>query len=178
MVVRGLWVSTLALCLLTGTASALPNVGSPAPSGKVVDADGNPLDIGQIKGRPVLIVYEDQEATKQNLELKRELSALAKGDAYRDAIALVAVADVQGYDYWPARGFVKSAIRKESKKLGTTIYCDWKGALRQSAGFHKGQSTVILLSADSKVLFAHEGSMPAATRTRLIELISAQVAAK
>lgn len=173
-------VAAAGLCALTlaGNASALPAIGAAGPAGTVVDAEGRGLDLHGIKGKPTLLVYEDKEATKQNLQLKSELSKLAAGDTYRQAIALVAVADVEGYDYWPARGFVKSAIRTESKKLGNTIYVDWTGGVRKAAGFKKGLSTILLMGRDGKVLFSHEGAMAAVDRTRLLSLLQEQVAAK
>lgn len=165
------------LCALTlsATAQALPAVGAPGPGGKVVDAEGRGLDLHAIKGKPTLLVYEDKEATKQNLELKTQLSKLASGDKYRKAIALVAVADVEGYDYWPARGFVKSAIRSESKKLGNTIYVDWDGSMRRLSGFTKGMSTIILVGSDGKIMFSHEGKMAKAEREKLLSLLRSQV---
>ncbi len=165
------------LCAITlaATATALPAVGATGPGGTVVDAEGRGLDLHAIKGKPTLLVYEDKEATKQNLQLKSELSKLAAGDIYRQAIALVAVADVEGYDYWPARGFVKSAIRTESKKLGNTIYVDWTGGVRKAAGFTKGMSTIMLMGRDGKVLFSHEGAMAGPERTRLLALLKEQV---
>jgi len=160
---------------LTVNAHALPAVGAAGPGGRVVDAEGRGLDLRGIKGKPTLLVYEDQEATKQNVALKTQLAKLASGDKYRQAIALVAVADVEGYDYWPARGFVKSAIRSESKKLGNTIYVDWNGSVRKSAGFTKGKSTVLLVGPDGKIMFSHEGTMAPPEREKLLALLRAQV---
>lgn len=160
---------------LTTNASALPSVGKEAPNVRVADVDGRALELSQLRGKPVLLVYENQEATKQNVALKSELSKRATGEAYRKSIALVAVADVDGYDYWPARGFVKRAIRAESKKLGSTIYVDWDGSVRKNAGFTKGKSTVMLLGADGKVLFSQEGTLDAANREALFKILEAQV---
>lgn len=165
------------LCMLSisSPALALPGVGAAGPAGMVVDADGRGRDLLANQGKPTLLVYEDQAATKQNVELKTELSRLASGDKYRTAIALVAVADVEGYDYWPARGFVKGAIRSESKKLGNTIYVDWNGGVRKAAGFKKGMSTILLMGRDGKILFSHEGTMTAVQRKQLLELLKSQV---
>jgi len=170
--------ATFAVATLTADAHALPTVGAAGPRGTVVDAEGRPLDLQQIKGKPTLLVYEDKEATKQNVELKSELAKLAAGGNYTQAIALVAVADVEGYDFWPARGFVKSAIRSESKKLGSTIYVDWSGGVRKGAGFTKGQSTIVLVGADGKVLFSHEGKMAIPERKALLALLAQQVEAQ
>ena len=158
-------------------AGALPSVGADAPSGKVEDADGKQLDTKTIKGKPLLIVYEDRDAATQNDALKKELGVLAKGDKYKSKIALAAVADVSAFDFWPVKGFVKDAIREESKKAGTTIYCDWTGSFRKAFKITKGKSSVLLVGKDGKVLFAGEGTLSAEDRKKLLALLKAQVEA-
>lgn len=169
-------VAALAVLLpLTGAAGALPRVGSARPDVKLVDAWERSLQLDSLKGMPVLVVYEDKESSTQNKALKDELAKLAKGDKYKKSIALVAVADVQGYDYWPVRGFVKKAIREESSKMNTVIYCDWDGGARGKLALDRGTSNVVLYGKDGKVLFAHGGAMPEAKRKELIGLLRAQV---
>ncbi len=164
--------STIALA---ATASALPQVGKKRPALSGGDVDGNTLDLRAINGKPTLVVYESQAAAPQNAALKAELSNLASGEAYRNSVALVPVADVEGYDFWPARGFVKDAIRSESKKLNATIFVDWKGSFRRSAGLRKDTSTVILIGKDANVRFAHEGPLSAEQRRELLQLLRAEV---
>jgi Bacterial protein of unknown function (YtfJ_HI0045) len=161
---------------MASSAFALPAVGAAQPQGTVVDADGNKLDLKKPSGKPTLFVYESKESATQNEVLKAELSALAKGDKYRKAIRLIPIADVDGYDYWPARGFVKSAIREESAKLKTTIYCDWDGSFRKAAGFKRDTSSVVLVGKNGKVLFAYEGGVPEGERKKLIELLKVESA--
>ena len=154
---------------------ALPSVGADAPSGKVEDADGKPLDTKSLKGKPLLIVYEDKDSAAQNDALKKELGDLAKGDKYKAKIALAAVADVSAFDFWPVKGFVKDAIREESKKVGTTIYCDWNASFRKAFKLTKGKSSVVLVGKDGKVLFAGEGALSADERKKLLALLKSQV---
>ncbi|MEZ4298431.1 MAG: YtfJ family protein [Polyangiaceae bacterium] len=159
------------------TALGLPTVGQDAPNGKVEDADGKALETKNLKGKPILIVYEDRDSAAQNEKLKKQLGELAKGDKYKTKIALAAVADVSSYDFWPAKGFVKDAIREESKKQGTTIYCDWNASFRKAFKLTKGKSSVVLVGKDGKVLFAGEGSLSDSDRKKLVELLKAQVEA-
>lgn len=156
-------------------ASALVPVGSLRPAAQTVDADGHLLDLRAINGKPILVLYEDKDSAKMNDAFKGELSRLAKGDRYRNAVALVPVADVQSYDFWPARGFVKDAIRGESKKMGATIYCDFDGAFQRAAGFRRGTSSVMLVGRDARVLFAAEGTLTKDDRERVIALLKAEV---
>lgn len=157
------------------TALGLPPVGKDAPNGKAEDADGKAIETKNLKGKPVLIVYEDRDSAKQNEKLKKELSDLAKGDKYKSSVALAAVADVSSYDFWPAKGFVKDAIREESKKAGTTIYCDWNASFRKAFKLTKGKSSIVLVGKDGKVLFAGEGSLSESDRKKVLALLKAQV---
>lgn len=158
-------------------ALALPAVGDEAPNGKVEDADGKALETKTFKGKPMLIVYEDRDAAEQNTALKKELSDLAKGDKYKSKIALAAVADVSSFDFWPVKGFVKDAIREESKKAGTTIYCDWNASFRKAFKLTKGKSNIVLVGKDGKVLFAGDGALSESNRKKLLALLKAQVEA-
>lgn len=154
---------------------ALPAVGDDAPNGKLEDADGKSTETKSFKGKPLLIVYEDRDSAAQNEKLKKELGVLAKGDKYKAKVALAAVADVSSYDFWPAKGFVKDAIREESKKQGTTIYCDWNASFRKAFKLTKGKSNIVLVGKDGKVLFAAEGSLSDGDRKKVIELLKSQV---
>jgi predicted transcriptional regulator len=141
----------------------------------VTNVDGGKLDLRSINGKPILVVYESQEAAPQNAALKEDLSKLASGEAYRDTVALVPVADVEAYDFWPARGFVKDAIRDESKKLKTPIYVDWDGSFRKNAGLRRNMSTVILIGKDANVRFAHEGPLSKNQREELLQMLRNEV---
>lgn len=165
-----------AVAVAASQAVALVPPGSLRPTGRVHDADDRTLDLRSINGKPILVLYEDKDSAKVNDALKADLSRLAKGDRYRTAVALVPVADVQSFDFWPVRGFVKDAIRSESKKQGTTIYCDWDGNLQRAAGFRRGTSSVMLIGRDAKVLFAAEGALAPEQRERLIALLRNEVA--
>lgn len=176
--VGGLVAATgLAFAVLVGasTSEALLPFGSLRPAAHVTDADGHTLDLRSINGKPILILYEDKDSATLNVALKDDLARLAKGDRYRTAVALVPVADVQSYDFWPAKGFVKDAIRSESKKQNATIYCDWDGSFQRAAGFQRGTSSVMLLGRDARVLFTSEGPLTKDHRDRLILLLRAEV---
>jgi hypothetical protein len=169
-------VLAIALASFPATpALALPKEGDAAPNARVEDADGRPTELRAFKGKPILIVYEDKDSAQQNQALKDDLSRLAKGDRYKAKVALAAVADVSSYDFWPVKGFVKDAIREESKKQGTTIYCDWSGSFRAAYQLRRGVSNVVLVGRDGRVLFAAEGAASRPQRKRLIKLLQEQI---
>ncbi|HQY63347.1 MAG: hypothetical protein IPQ09_02860 [Myxococcales bacterium] len=169
--------AALALALaVAAPAAALPSAGAARPAVQLVDGWDRPFVLPRAHGKPVLVVYEDKDSAQQNQAFKDELAKLGKGDRYKQSVTLVAIADLQGYDYWPVRGFVKDAIQSESNKFGTPIYCDWSGAARNSLRLKKGVSSVLLYDREGKLVFSHEGPMPAAKRQAAIELLRDAVA--
>ena len=171
----------LPLIAAVATASsdsfAIPKSGEGLPSASVVDANGTSFDTASVKGRPLLIVYEDKDSGKDNQALKDELAAFAREGDYRDRIALVAVADVSSFNFWPARGFAKDAIRRESARAGTTVYCDWDGVFRERLTLTKGKSNVVLVGKDGKVLYAAHGAMGENARARFFSLLRGELGA-
>lgn len=159
--------------LAASSALALPRTGSDLPALSLRDAWDRTYDLSP--GLPVLLVYEDRDSATQNDALKKQLATLAKGDVYKKRIALVAVADVSEYDFWPARGFVKDAIKEESTRQGTAIYCDWTGSVRSSLRLDRGSSNVVLYDRAGKVIFARSGPLTAAQRAELVDLLRAQL---
>ena len=170
-------LAALVTCAL-GVASntfALPSVGGAVPSASVEDADGHALDTRSVGKKPLLVIYEDKDSATVNQAMKDDLAKLAKGDKYKKSVALVPVADVSAYDFWPVKGFVKDSIRAESRKVGATIYCDWSGAFRSALGIARGTSSVVLVGRDGKVRFTSQGALRAADRAKLIEMLRAEV---
>ncbi|WP_437761722.1 YtfJ family protein [Sorangium sp. So ce281] len=167
--------AALSLALISGAALALPSEGDRAPNARVEDADGRALQIKALQGKPILIVYEDKDSKTQNQALKEALAKLTKGDRYRRGIAVAAIADVSSYDFWPARGFVKDAIREESRKVGGTVYCDWDGSFRAAYKLRRGVSNVVVVGKNGHVLFAAEGALKPESRSRVLDLLRKEV---
>ena len=165
----------LALLAFGPSARALPVVGAARPDVRLQDSWDRTISLSRLRGLPTLLLYENKDSAGENAPLKAELAELAKGDTYRRTIALVAIADVSGYDYWPVRGFVKDAIQDESHKQNTDIYCDWNGAARGALGLEQGTSNVVLYDRDGRVVFASRGALTPPRRTELLSLLRAQL---
>jgi len=164
--------ASLVLAAFAGpSASASPRVGGARPKVAVIDAWDRTLHVPSTGTKPLLLVYEDKESSSENVALKAELSTIARGDAYKEKVLLLAVADVSGYDFFPAKGFAKGAIRTQSSQLGTPIYCDWDGHLRTSLGLEAKRSNVVLYGRDGKVVFSHAGPMPPPMRRTLLDTL-------
>jgi predicted transcriptional regulator len=167
----------LAFALAPNAAMALPSPGTARPDAMLIDGWDRRSSLAQWNGKPLLVVYEDKTSSKHNAALKADLSRLAKGDRYRNVIALAAIADVSEYDFWPARGFVKDAIREESRKENVIIYCDWDGSVRQQLDLRRHASNVVLYGKDGRVLYSRAGILTPEERAELLRLLRAQVEA-
>lgn len=176
---RGWWGAlVLALALtLTGPAGAVAPLTRAPPPIEVVDGWDRKRDLRAHLGSPIVLVYEDKDSSRLNQPFKNELARLlSANEGLRRRVAMFPIADVDGYDYWPARGFVKKAIREESVSQRTTIYCDWTGRVRAALGLQKNTSNVVLFGRDGGVRFAHAGVMSEEQRRRFLDLLRAEAA--
>jgi hypothetical protein len=169
--------TALFLISLLGAAPALavPKEGDTAANARIEDAEGRGFELKTLKGKPFVIVYDDKTSAPTSDAFRREFLKLAKSEPYRSALGVVIVADVSPYDYWPAKGIVKDAVRDETRKQGTTIYCDWTTGLRTAYRFRSGVSNVVLVGGDGRVAFASEGVPGSAAQKRFYEALRVQV---
>ena len=156
-------------------AHALPRLGVAHAEVRLQDSWDRTQTFTRVRGLPTLLLYEDKDSTSENAPLKTELARLARSDMYKRSVALVAIADVSGYDYWPVRGFVRDAIQDESHKQGTVIFCDWDGGVRNALGLDKHTSNVVLYGRDGTVLFAASGPLGDTRRAELLDILRTQI---
>lgn len=168
----------LLLCALGATdVMALPKEGDVAPNARVDDADDHAFELKSLKGKAFVIVYDDKDSAPTSAAFRKELVKVAKGDGYKGKVGLVIVADVAAYNFWPAKGVVKDAVRKETSEQGTTVYCDWTSNIRSAYNLRGPKSNIVLVGKDGRVLFAAEGAPEGANRKKFFELLRAQVGA-
>ena len=159
------------LALVINSILTLPAVGAPLPNADLVDAWDRQSGLGARVDIPVLVIYEDKDSAKLNDSFKQELARLARDGQYQKRVALIAVADVADYDYFPVRLFVKSAIKNETEKQKTVIYCDWNGKLRDTLNLQSHTSNVVLYDRQGHVVFASAGALSAEERAKVIDLL-------
>lgn len=163
-------VGALGLSASSVARAAPPKVGEKAPGeAKVEDVDERVLKVSQLAGKPALVVYEDKDSKALNDQMKKDLEKAVAAEPELAAVRIVAVADVSEYDFWPARGAVKDAIRDEQKKTKTTIWLDWSGSFRDKLGLVKATSNFLLLDAKSKVTANKSGKLSADDRKAILE---------
>jgi hypothetical protein len=132
-----------------------------------VDGQDKPLPGGTL---PLLIQYEDKEAQQQNAKAREELGRINRKPGNHQKYEFVAIADVEKWDWWPARKYVLADLRAIAARANTPLYADWKGSLRKRWGFRAGQSVILLVGSDGKPRFAGEGTL---TDAQLAALVAA-----
>jgi len=119
--------------------AALAALGSSPGDFAAQDVDDKSTSLYAFRGKPVLVVYEDKDAGEQNAKTKKRIGELAKSGTLAKKIGLFAVADVQSWDFWPAKGYVKDELRAQGKRFGITIWADWNGAGGAQRGAQVGK---------------------------------------
>lgn len=148
-------------------AWALPAVGAVAPRVEVENVAARamrPLP----DARPVLVMYEDKEAQTQNEHARKVLGRITDRAENRARFEFAAVADVEKWNWWPAKRYVLADLRKIAERENTLLFADWTGAVRKAWGLTQHKSALILTSSAGKVLFAAEGSLTDAQLATLV----------
>ncbi|MCU0691412.1 MAG: hypothetical protein MUF54_08420 [Polyangiaceae bacterium] len=161
-------ITLVPIMLTTAAAFALPRSGQALSAAMVQTLDGKTLDTRNLQGKITLIFYEDKDTTQQNRALKDALIAQKKSPGRRDNVRIYGVADVSSWDFWPAKGFVTDAIRKQEQQSGNPIYCDWSGDFGRALGATPNNSNVVLIGPDGKVKLALAGPLPSDTRQLIL----------
>ena len=143
----------------------------------VVTSAGVPAKLAAQWGRPVILFYEDRYSTKLNQALKDELFKRGVEAGLLDKVTVVAVANLEGLDWFPARGFALAAVRESEKDAGIPVFVDWTGVLAKAPWRLPAKtSSVVVLDAAGKVTWQASGALKPAEReavfSELLRLVS------
>jgi hypothetical protein len=149
---------TVALLAMNSAVAAEPNAGP--MDATLRGADGKEVALSRWRGKPVILFYEDRHSTTLNSPFKEALFARGKEQGLLDVAWVVAVANLESYDFFPARGIALSHVRAEEKKWGIPILVDLKGTLGATPwNLPTKTSSVLLLDGSGKVVFRYSGRM-------------------
>jgi hypothetical protein len=167
------WIAgALTACLAAGSAYA------EAPTPGPVDATlrtsaGDEVRLSRWRGKPVILFYEDKDSTTLNSSLKETLFARGKERGLLDSASVVAVANLQKFDFFPARQIALSYVRDEEKKVGVPILVDLNGTLGDAPWqLPTKTSNVLLLDAAGTLVFRHSGRMKPQEETAFFTALS------
>jgi hypothetical protein len=123
-------------------------------------------------------MYEDRDSQELNARLKAEVRARIRAERLERALAVVPVADLRRYDYWPARAVVRRAVVERARELGTEILLDWRGDLARRYGFRSPGSNVVLIGHQGALLYQRFGPLDGPERLRFHQTLARALAAR
>jgi hypothetical protein len=151
-------VGMLTTALLSTAPPSGPQEG--ALDATLRGSSGKEVKLSRWRGKPVILFYEDRHSTTLNAPFKELLFTRGQALGLLDAATVVAVANLESFNFFPARDIALSYIRDEEKKWGIPLLVDWEGTLGEAPwGLPKKTSSVLLLDALGRPLFHSSGRM-------------------
>lgn len=151
-----------------------PGASRPAAAlldAQILDLDDKPVLLRGMHGKVVVVLHQDRYSSDQNQGFKDRLGELVL--RFPGKLQLIALAEAGGYNFWPARGYVKDALKPLRALGGALVACDWKGAVKRSYSIPARQSAVFVVDKDSTLQALRVGVLPAADAAALLERIAA-----
>lgn len=164
-------------------AAPAPPVAAPAPTHPMAPefscegTSGATRRLRNYLGRAVVIVYEDRDSNHQNDVFKRELEDRVRAQGLASAVSVVPVANLSGFNFWPAMGYARDAVIDIARQQHTEVLIDWSGHMARDYRFRPGVSYVMVLSREGRVLFRHAGTLQASARSRFFNALTDAIAA-
>jgi hypothetical protein len=167
------WLTgALTVTLATGAAAAHGLESSPLEA-TLQGSDGAQTPLSKWRGKPVILFYEDKDSTQLNGELKAELFERGKQHGLLEAAWVVAVANLEKFNFFPARQIALSYVRDEEKKVGVPILVDLNGTLGGAPwALPKKTSTVMLMDATGAVVYRYSGRLEETERKTFFDALS------
>lgn len=138
--------------------------------------DGSSVHTASYRGKPAVLFYEDRASTGLNQSVKEAVWTRARRDGLESAAHVIAVANIQAYDWLPARTFAVSFIRQMEKRIGIPILLDLRGVLTSPPWDLPGDTgSVLLLDADGMIVSRDSGKLSATDTARLLATLETLV---
>lgn len=163
----------LAALLAAAPLSAVQPLSSEPRNAELGTSRGGSTAVSKFRGKPVILFFEDRDSPDLNKEFKDRLFQMGQERNLLDAAHVVAVANLEPFDFFPARDFALAAVRKEEARWGIPILIDWKGALSAAPwNLPEDTSSVTLLDSEGRVVYEHSGLLSKADQQRFLERLS------
>lgn len=137
---------------------------------------GSTRHLADYLGRAVIVMYEDRDSNHQNDALKEELATRARAQDLTRDVAVVPVANLSGFNFWPARGFARDAVVEIARAQRMEILIDWSGEMARAYRFRPGTSYVLVLSREGRVIFRHAGTLNSSARRGFFNAVAEAMA--
>lgn len=178
-------IATLLLGLGLGPFPGISRLGAeelgagPLLEAPLRDLDDNPVRLKSLlekEGTVLVVLHQDRTSSDQSPEFKAQLGKLTESPTGRQRLRLVALADVGGYDFWPARRYVKDALRPVRDEGGALVLADWQGTVRKRYRIAPGQSVIFVVSPSGELRSLKRGMLGKDDAAQVLQLIAGLLA--
>jgi len=168
MMLTSVLASVMAVAAVSG-----PALGEDPMEAVLESAYGQPVRLSATRGQPVILFFEDRDSLALNQALKDELFQRGKEKGLLKAVRVVAVANLQPFNFFPARQIALAFVRDAQGKVNVPIWVDWKATLSQTPwNLPARSSSVVLLDAEGRVAFQRSGKLSQAERAQFFQALS------
>jgi hypothetical protein len=159
------WIASALVVTLATSAPSAHGLAGSLLDATLHSSKGEQASLSKWRGKPVILFYEDKDSTTLNAALKQELFERGRQQGLLEAAWVVAVANLKGFNFFPARGIALSHVREEERKAGVPILVDLEGTLGKAPWeLPTKTSTVVLLDASGAIVYRYSGRMEEAER--------------
>jgi hypothetical protein len=164
------------------TLGSAQDAGVPPPSadvltpGDAVDFDleetsGVTRNVRDLRGRVVVLWYEDRAHTDTNHALKLELHQFFVDNHLTNDVTTYGIANVNGID-GVIRDMARGAIRAMASQYGIQILLDWDGVM-QHAPFdcQDEAANFLLVDRQGRLRYRHVGVIEGASRSEMYRVL-------
>ena len=135
---------------------------------RVTTSSGAKAQLATQWGKPTVLFYEDRFSTSLNQTLKESLFKRGVELGLIGQVSVVAVANLEGLDWFPARGFALAAVRKAEKEARIPVYVDWSGELARAPWRLPAKTaSVVVLDAAGQVTWQASGALDSTQREQV-----------
>lgn len=108
---------------------------------------------------PLVVVHEDDTSAKAKQPAHGVVGRYADNPANRAVFELVAVADMDRFNYWPAKKYALASLQRLARDNSTTMWIDWLGALRKALSLRKHETSFFVIDATGTTVFFAQGKL-------------------
>jgi hypothetical protein len=170
-------VGVAAVLVATGAGAGSPGAQAGVRLDAVVTASsGQKTRLSTRWGKPAVLFYEDKDSVALNQEAKDALARLGRQRGLLQAVEVVAVANLEGFNWQPAIFFALEGVKKEEQKAGVPVYVDLTGELTRAPwGLSGTSSSVLVLSAAGERRFTATGKLSKAQLEAMLAALQAEL---
>jgi len=140
--------------------AAYSALGQSAPPFEVKSGNDQKLTLEMVRGKVVVLFYEDRQVVDKNDELKDELTRLYQDqpeDIKKEIFRLVVIDCSQAT--LPTLAIWKHKLAQHSLTLGFTIYGDWNRKMLLDYGMEKNDSNFRIIDKKGVIRYSSMGKI-------------------